>query len=161
MQKKIDIFLEELKKKAQSGGYILSPDSELLKTLCEGLLVNEERYGYPACPCRRVKGKKEEDIDIICPCDYRDNDLDAYGSCYCGLYVSKEIFSGDKALVSIPESRPTAEERKLKFSKPILLSGLPLPVWRCKVCGYLCAREAPPAICPICKAEKDRFEQFI
>jgi rubrerythrin len=35
-----------------------------------------------------------------------------------------------------------------------------LPVWRCVVCGYLCARELPPPICPICKAKKDRFELF-
>ena len=38
---------------------------------------------------------------------------------------------------------------------------LPFPVWRCKVCGYLCAREQPPGICPVCKAKKDRFERFI
>jgi rubrerythrin len=35
-----------------------------------------------------------------------------------------------------------------------------LPVWRCKVCGYLCAREGPPDVCPICKVTKDRFERF-
>ena len=35
-----------------------------------------------------------------------------------------------------------------------------LPVWRCKVCGYLCARERPPLKCPICKADRDRFERF-
>jgi rubrerythrin len=38
--------------------------------------------------------------------------------------------------------------------------GKGLPVWRCKVCGYLCAREFPPPICPICKAKADRFEPF-
>lgn len=35
-----------------------------------------------------------------------------------------------------------------------------MPVWRCKVCGYLCARERPPNVCPICKADQDRFEEF-
>jgi len=38
---------------------------------------------------------------------------------------------------------------------------LSYPVWRCKVCGYICAREEPPEICPICKVKKDRFERFI
>jgi len=33
-------------------------------------------------------------------------------------------------------------------------------VWRCVVCGYLCARKSPPPVCPICKAKKDRFEEF-
>ncbi len=160
MQKTADDLLEDLKKKTLSSGYLLSNDTDLLFTLCNGLLLNEERYGYQACPCRRVKGNKEEDLDIICPCDYRDGDLETYGSCYCGLYVSKEIFSGEISLTSIPESRPTSEERKLKFSKSIQTNGLPLQVWRCKVCGYLCAREAPPAVCPICKVEKERFEIF-
>jgi rubrerythrin len=36
----------------------------------------------------------------------------------------------------------------------------PIPVWRCRVCGYLCARNEPPDICPICKVTKDRFERF-
>jgi ferredoxin-thioredoxin reductase catalytic chain len=34
------------------------------------------------------------------------------------------------------------------------------PVWRCKVCGYLCARDEPPDLCPICKVKKERFERF-
>ncbi|MGQ9535427.1 MAG: rubredoxin-like domain-containing protein, partial [bacterium] len=29
------------------------------------------------------------------------------------------------------------------------------------VCGYLCARNSPPEICPICKAKSDRFEKFL
>jgi rubrerythrin len=28
------------------------------------------------------------------------------------------------------------------------------------VCGYLCAREHPPGVCPICKAKRERFERF-
>jgi ferredoxin-thioredoxin reductase catalytic chain len=43
----------------------------------------------------------------------------------------------------------------------IIPAALPLPVWRCKVCGYLCARESPPEVCPICKAKKERFEKFM
>lgn len=157
----LEEFVEKTKKDATNGGYIMNPDSESVEALCEGLLTNIDRYGYAACPCRRAKGTKPEDLDIICPCDYRDPDLNTYGTCYCGLYLSKEVADGTKPLESIPESRPTAEERQLKFSKKIQLGGLPLPVWRCRVCGYLCARENPPAVCPICKVDKDRFEQFI
>jgi rubrerythrin len=46
----------------------------------------------------------------------------------------------------------------------VLTTGIPpafpIPVWRCRVCGYLCARNEPPDICPICKVTKDRFERF-
>ncbi len=33
-------------------------------------------------------------------------------------------------------------------------------VYRCTVCGYLCARDEPPDLCPICRAKKERFEEF-
>ncbi len=33
-------------------------------------------------------------------------------------------------------------------------------VYRCTVCGYLCARDEPPDLCPICRAKKERFEKF-
>ena len=33
-------------------------------------------------------------------------------------------------------------------------------VYICTVCGYLCARGEPPDFCPICRAKKERFEEF-
>ena len=35
-----------------------------------------------------------------------------------------------------------------------------IKVWRCRVCGYLCARTEPPEVCPICKVGRERFELF-
>jgi len=159
----IDRLYKRLDREAEAGGYHLNPDTPFTKELVWGLLVNEKRYGYWACPCRLASGRKEDDLDIICPCDYRDPDLTDYGACYCALYVSQEVLKGEKKLQSIPERRPSEEERKKPRPEPKAagLSSLPLPVWRCKVCGYLCAREGPPEVCPICKAKKDRFEKFI
>lgn len=155
-----------LQKDATDGGYHLNPDAEFTKNLVSGLLKNEQRYGYPACPCRLASGKKEQDLDIICPCDYRDPDLNDFGACYCALYVSDAIANGGKISGPVPERRPPRSERGTIITHTIPLSvsplpTLPLPVWRCKVCGYLCAREQPPEICPICKVTKDRFERFI
>ena len=163
---KVEVFFDILKKQMESVGYHLNPDIEFTKSLLKSILVNKDRYGYEACPCRLASGVKEEDLDIICPCDYRDPDLEDYGACYCGLYVSDEILSGKKELKSLPDRRPAPDERELiKMSsielKTQLEGSLPLPVWRCRVCGYLCAREEPPLSCPICKVEKDRFERFM
>jgi len=159
---RINKFYEKLKKDTEAGGYHLNPDVDFTKKLVRGLIVNEDRYGYQACPCRISSGIKQEDLDIICPCDYRDPDLNEHGACYCALYVSQEVLDGKKELSSIPERRPPGEERKKqKESKLENISSLKYPVWRCKVCGYLCAREGPPEICPICKAKKDRFERFL
>ena len=154
---------KKLRDEAQSAGYHLNPDTAMTRELLKGLLVNEKRYGYPSCPCRLASGVKEADLDIICPCDYRDPDLDDYGACYCSLYVSWEVAEGKKKVGSIPERRPPPDKRQKTKTQPskAVLSSLPLPVWRCKVCGYLCARDSPPEVCPICKAKKERFERFI
>ena len=159
----INRLYETLYKEATAGGYNLNPDTEFTGELIKGLIINEKRYGYRACPCRLASGNKEDDLDIICPCDYRDSDLNEYGACYCGLYISMEVIEGKKTIGSIPERRQSEEKRKKIHEKPkaTSISSLPFPVWRCSVCGYLCAREEPPEICPICKARKERFKKFI
>ena len=163
----INSLYERLNREAEDGGYHLNPDKGIVKDLIRGLLTNEQRFGYWSCPCRLASGVREEDIDIICPCDYRDPDLNEYGSCYCALYVSGEIARGEKEAQPIPERRPSEEERERlsqEAAKPQVGapgSSLTLPVWRCKVCGYLCARDEPPETCPICKVTKDRFERFM
>lgn len=151
-----------LDREAREGGYHLGPDKEFTKKLVRGLLINEARYGYPACPCRFSKGIKAEDLDIICPCDYRDPDLDQYGACYCALYVSDAILSKKQSLSPVPERRPPRCERNSRKTIHTTQTGsLSYPVWRCRVCGYLCARDEAPLVCPVCKAKKDRFERFM
>lgn len=160
----IAALLERLGREAEASGYHLNPDREFTRELVRSLLTNQERYGYWACPCRLASGDKAADLDVVCPCDYRDADLNEFGSCYCALYVSQEVLEGKKQAASIPERRPPAGERraaKAEAAGGIVSGKLAQPVWRCKVCGYLCAREDPPGVCPICKAKKDRFERFI
>lgn len=154
---------ERLKKDAEAGGYHLNPDTPFTRELVESLLTNEERYGYPCCPCRLAAGDRTEDLDIICPCDYRDPDLTEWNACYCALYVSRAAVSGEVKVTSIPERRPPRGKRRqfAMLGQADRISGLSWPVWRCRVCGYLCAREEPPEICPVCKAKKDRFERFL
>ena len=161
----VDELYEKLNREAEAAGYHLSPDVEFVKELVQGLLTNEGRYGYWACPCRLASGSKEDDLDIICPCDYRDPDLDDYDTCYCSLYVSEAVVKGEKEIGPIPERRPSPEERAKEKAEARPVAGtlfsLPYPVWRCRVCGYLCARDEPPGVCPICKAKKERFERFL
>jgi ferredoxin-thioredoxin reductase catalytic chain len=160
---KVDALYERLDREAEASGYHLNPDREVTWDLVKGLLINEQRYGYWACPCRLATGDKQKDLDIICPCDYRDPDLVDWGSCYCSLYVSDEILRGEQEAQPIPERRPPEGQRPQ--DRPTQAPDRPgeepaLPVWRCRVCGYLCARERPPAVCPICKAKRERFERF-
>ncbi|MDD5142115.1 ferredoxin-thioredoxin reductase catalytic domain-containing protein [Methanoregula sp.] len=169
-EQEVDRAYDSLKNDALDGGYRLNPDAEFVKNLIRGLLKNEQRYGYRACPCRLASGKMEVDLDIVCPCDYRDSDIEEYGACYCALYVSEAITDGTRKVAPVPERRPPRSQRgtmKERAVQTVAVGGgttfgsLPFPVWRCKVCGYLCARDQPPGICPVCKAKKDRFERFL
>jgi len=164
-QKDVDQLYERLNREAEKGGYHLNPDIDFTKDLIRGLLTNEKRYGYRACPCRLATGNKLEDLDIICPCDYRDADVLEFDSCYCALYVSTPALNGEIPIQSIPERRPINKNDRAQIKEKLVtpnksISGFSKPVWRCKVCGYLCARDSPPEICPICFAKKDRFERF-
>jgi ferredoxin-thioredoxin reductase catalytic chain len=191
----VERLYRRLDAEAENAGYHLNPNKAFTRGLIEGMLVNERRYGYWACPCRLASGKKSEDLDIICPCDYRDADLAEYGACFCALYVSQEVVDGTRRVTRVPERRPREMSAEAETPAPAKepaqaagaapggslpargqpaaqkeaapASGLPnptglkYPVWRCKVCGYLCARDGPPEVCPICKAKKERFERFL
>jgi len=160
----LQTYLDRLKDEAKRSGYHLNPDETITRDLVRGLIVNQRRYTYASCPCRLASGEIGDDMDIICPCDYRDPDLDEYGMCYCALYVSGDILSGEQTVAPIPERRPVAAERA---KAPAEAGGVPVreglakPVWRCRVCGYLCGRDNPPEKCPICGAQKERFERFM
>lgn len=161
----VDRFTRDLAREAEAGGYHLNPDLEFTRDLVRGLLANRERYGYISCPCRLASGDREDDLDIICPCDYRDPDLDDYGACYCALYVTADVEAGKRAADPVPERRPPPAERRRQKEERAAAGRVPgdlkYPVWRCRVCGYLCARNEPPEICPICRVPRDRFERFM
>jgi len=163
----IEEKLKEIKEDAQNSGYYLNTDEKFVKELVSGILTNRMRYGFESCPCRLTIGKKENNLDIICPCDYRDDDITEYGYCYCALYVSEDVIKNNKTPKPIPDRRGMKKEKSLsetfedKNIKGMKCLGLKYPIFRCKVCGYLCARNTPPEKCPICKADSERFEKYI
>ena len=151
---------------AKADGYTLNPDREITEGIIGGIAANEEQLGYWRCPCRMSNGDRAQDEDIICPCAYRDADLEQYGRCYCALYVTKEYLDRGSPGDPIPERRP-AEKWKKPSASPMdtavdiaAPANGPVKVWRCAVCGYLCARADAPAVCPICRAKRDKFEEF-
>ena len=166
---------ERAENDAKTHGYYLTPDPELLKDLLDGLQKNEERYNYPSCPCRLASGQLELDRDIICPCDYRDPDVNDYKQCYCGLYVTLDVFEGKTVINPIPERRPTEKQARAytisteqqtemttdNVKKPGKSSEIKTRLWYCGQCGYICFREDPPYVCPICKAKKEMFFELV
>ncbi len=157
---KVKARLQKLRADAAKGGYLLNTDDEIVEALTGGLVTNEERYGIESCPCRLYKGDKEDNLDIVCPCVYRDDDLAEFGACYCALYIATEADAESQK--QVPERRPKLEERvNAKQKAGELPCALEFPVYRCSVCGYLCANNNPPRVCPICKATAERFSKFM
>lgn len=177
------ITIEQTRKRAESDaktyGYFLTPQPDLLQMFLEGLKTNEDRYGYPSCPCRLATGNFEIDRDIICPCDYRDPDVAEFGACYCRLYVTKAVFESQN-LPDVPERRPLEKQARAYGTQvigkqapteqtqgaPEKPAVAPKPnevkkkLWYCRQCGYVVFREDPPYVCPICKAKREIFAEI-
>ena len=170
---------------ARTNGCYLNPDKDFLDDLFQGIVKNEERYGYPLCPCRLATGKLDFDADVICPCIYRDIDVLEYGCCYCALYVRKDVYEGKTTIGPISERRP--RELQIRAYGTAGQTAKPSPVsigtlsekpremasenlaqptevnrkaWYCRQCGYVSYREIPPYICPICKAKQEMFARL-
>lgn len=103
---KVEKLYDALKKSQEARGIYFNKDKDLVFELLESLLLNKDRYGYMACPCRLACGEREKDKDICCPCDYREPDLEEFGACYCGLYVSTALNNSEIQAEYVPERRP-------------------------------------------------------
>ncbi len=108
----VEKLYETIKQVQESKGFFFNKDKEQVTELLEALLVNKSRYGYMACPCRLASGNRDQDQDIMCPCQYRAPDVEEYGSCYCNLYVSEAWNEGRIPKAYVPERRPA---EKLPF----------------------------------------------
>lgn len=84
-------------------GWVLNPDASFMAPILEGLAVQAKRLGKPYCPCRDVDGG-DADRDIVCPCAYAQADIEGFGQCYCGLFLSRT--KDPRSVSSIPERRP-------------------------------------------------------
>jgi ferredoxin-thioredoxin reductase catalytic subunit len=102
----VEQLYEALKKSQEAKGIYFNKDKDLVFELLEALLLNKERYGYMACPCRLACGDRENDKDIICPCVYRAPDLEEFGACFCGLYISTALNENKIESQYVPERRP-------------------------------------------------------
>jgi rubrerythrin len=76
------------------------------------------------------------------------------------LYVTDGVPTKQVPERRLPkEAREAAEAAKQEPAEAP--AALKYPVYRCTVCGYLCANTNPPRVCPICKAKAERFERFM
>ena len=85
---------EELRKVwetfTEKNDFILNPDKEHVDVIVEGVLKNEEKFGLKLCPCRLRDGTRQNDLELICPCNFKTQKTwKEKGMCWCGLFVKE------------------------------------------------------------------------
>jgi ferredoxin-thioredoxin reductase catalytic chain len=85
-------FRAAIERFAESQEFRINPDEEKVEMLLEGVFNNERNHGLKYCPCRLASKDFEEDLKIVCPCNFLVHEtyqgLDD-GECWCGLFVKR------------------------------------------------------------------------
>jgi len=84
-------FIEAIHKFSTNNEFIVNPDKERVKMLLEGIFQNEKNHGLKYCPCRLISEDYEEDLKLVCPCNFITHDTyKEKGECWCGLFVRRK-----------------------------------------------------------------------
>jgi ferredoxin-thioredoxin reductase catalytic subunit len=88
-----DKFRLAIEEFAKNNEFQINPNSEKVNMLIDGVFSCEENHGMKYCPCRLIAKDFEEDLKLVCPCNflihetYKDKED---GECWCGLFVRRK-----------------------------------------------------------------------
>jgi len=88
-----EAFVKAIAVFAEKNEFQVNPDQEKVDLLLEGMFNNEANHGLRYCPCRLITKIKEEDLKLICPCNFpiHETYMDkADGECWCGLFIRRK-----------------------------------------------------------------------
>jgi ferredoxin-thioredoxin reductase catalytic subunit len=84
-------FLEAIKKFTEKNEFQLNSDKEKVDMLLDGVVHNEKNHGLKYCPCRLITKDFQEDLALICPCNFLIHDTyREKGECWCGLFARRK-----------------------------------------------------------------------
>jgi len=88
-----DEFRAAIERFTAGNEFQLSPDRDKVDLLLSGIFENERNHGLKYCPCRLRCKDWEEDLRIVCPCNFTIHE--SYkgvpdGECWCGLFVRRK-----------------------------------------------------------------------
>jgi ferredoxin-thioredoxin reductase catalytic subunit len=87
-----DHFRQAIEEFAEKNEFKVNPNTEKVNMLIEGVFSCDENHGMKYCPCRLIAKDFEEDLKLVCPCNflihetYKDKED---GECWCGLFVRR------------------------------------------------------------------------
>jgi len=71
--------------------FILNSNQQTVERLARGVLDNAENHGLKFCPCRMTTGDIEDDVRLICPCNFKiQNAWKEKQECWCSLFVKEQ-----------------------------------------------------------------------
>jgi ferredoxin-thioredoxin reductase catalytic chain len=87
-----DDFRAAVERFAAGQEFQVNPDREKVDLLVKGIFENERNHGLKYCPCRLRCKDWDEDLRIVCPCNFTIHE--SYkgvpdGECWCGLFVRR------------------------------------------------------------------------
>jgi ferredoxin-thioredoxin reductase catalytic subunit len=86
-----DVFLKAIEKFTEKNEFQVNPDREKVNMLLEGTFNNEINHGLKYCPCRLITKDFEEDLKLVCPCNFLiHNTYKEKGECWCGLFTRRK-----------------------------------------------------------------------
>jgi ferredoxin-thioredoxin reductase catalytic subunit len=88
-----EAFMRAIETFAENNDFQVNPDKEKVGMLLEGMFNNEKNHGLKYCPCRLITKEKEEDLKLICPCNFLIHETYKDikdGECWCGLFVRRK-----------------------------------------------------------------------
>ncbi len=71
----------------------VNPDPGKVELLLTGIFENEKNHGFKYCPCRLRTKNWEEDLKLICPCNFPIHETYKGvkgGECWCGLFIRRK-----------------------------------------------------------------------
>ena len=85
-------FRAAIERFAEKNEFQVCADQAKVETLFDGIFANQQNHGLKYCPCRLCTKDWEEDLKIICPCNFTVHEtykgVDG-GRCWCGLFVRR------------------------------------------------------------------------
>jgi len=86
-------FRRSIEAFAAPNEFQVNPVEERTATLIKGVFENERNHGLKYCPCRLITKDFEEDLKLVCPCNFPTHETYKglpNGECWCGLFVRRK-----------------------------------------------------------------------
>jgi ferredoxin-thioredoxin reductase catalytic chain len=86
-------FRQAIEEFAKNNEFQVNPDKDKVNMLIDGVFSCDANHGMKYCPCRLIAKDFEEDLKLVCPCNflihetYKDKED---GECWCGLFVRRK-----------------------------------------------------------------------